>query len=623
MRLAFAPRARVAVPCARRASRQRGVAMTRNDEKSTQTSYELERRGHMLARVQWAAVLALGPIALAVPLNWWAFPDSLAPRLVLLGVIGVVCTAGLVATKVARLAVHPDAIAVSFVLAIALCTGRLILESPEDLDVFVGIVAASMLTTALLFPWNGWTQLVVSTVIAAGYTWLLASRPFVPGRIANVMIALVDGVFLSAIGAFTLDAQRRATFEEREQAAALAAQREQLLDVGHELNEVLDAGELGQRIVCRGRTLVGADSCALVLIDPVQGSVRTAALDGDVPSAFQAIRDREATASTEQPFFQELGRHACIEIPGGSLDWLAAELRTRYGLRRLLLASVRRDDAFIGYLAFFRLHDDAPFTAGARRLATGLAQLSAVALANARLVEALRRADRFKSEFVSTMSHELRTPLGVIMGYAEILEDGDPSLWRDAIARIKRSSTELLDMIQETLNLNRLESGRDLPVIETVALPPFWDELAIELAALPRPDGVALRFETAPDAVLATDRRKVRVVVKNLVGNALKFTPAGEVVASCRMDGDAWTLAVRDTGIGISPENLPVIFEMFRQADSSDRRAYGGVGLGLHIVQRLISQLGGRVEVESTLGVGSTFRVVLPAAASGASADAA
>jgi signal transduction histidine kinase len=411
MRLAFEASAAGAASCLRPGSGRHGVAMTTNDEKSTQTtSYEQHRRRHMLARVQWAAILALGPIALAVPLNLWAFPETLAPRLLLLGVIAVLCMAGLVATKVGRLAAHPDAIAVAFVLAIGVCTGRLILESPEDLDVFVGVVAASMLTTALLFPWSGWTQLVVSLALAAGYTWLLTSIPFGPGRIANVMIALADGVFLSTIGAFTLDAQRRVTFEEREQAAALAAQREQLLDVGHELNEVLDAGELARRIVGRGRVLVEADACALVLIDPVAGRVRTAALDGDAPPAFRAILDREATASTEQPFFQELLRHACLEIPGGPLDGLAAELRARYGLRRVLLVPVRREDVFIGYLAFLRLHDDAAFTAGARRLATGLAQLSAVALANARLVEALRRADRFKSEFVSTMSHELRTP---------------------------------------------------------------------------------------------------------------------------------------------------------------------------------------------------------------------
>ena len=593
--------------------------MTTNDEKSTLSgplAYEAERRRHVLLRVEWAAMLALGPIALAVPLNLWAFPDTVAPRLVLLGVIGIICLSGLALTRIRAAAAHPDAIAVVFVLAVAVCTGRLILESPEDLDVFVGVVAASMLTTALFFPWTGRVQLIVSLAIGAGYTWLLSTGHFATGRIANVMIALFDGIFLSVIGAYTLDQQRRATFEEREQAAALAAQREELLEVGHELNEVLDTPELCRRIVRRGRILVGADACALVLIDSEQGSVRTAAIDGDRPAGFPEILEREATASADHAFFQELSRHAWVEIPsGGPLDRIEPELRGRFGVHRLLLVPVRRDDAFIGYLAFVQVRPAAPFTAAQQRLAAGLTQLSAVALANARLVAALQCANQVKSEFVSTMSHELRTPLGVIMGYTEILEDGDPSLRRDAIIRIKRSSMELLEMIDETLNLNRLESGRDVPMIEPVAMPAFWGELASELAALPRAAEVALRFDPAPDAVVATDRRKLRIVVKNLVGNALKFTAAGEVVASCRIDADGCTIVVRDTGIGIAAQDLPVIFEMFRQADSSDRRAYGGVGLGLHIVQRLMRQLDGRVEVESTPGQGSTFRVVLPPSA--------
>src|SRR5205085_12192692 len=130
-----------------------------------------------------------------------------------------------------------------------------------------------------------------------------------------------------------------------------------------------------------------------------------------------------------------------------------------------------------------------------------------------------------------------------------------------------------------------------------------------------RADAVTLRFAPAPDAALATDRRKLRIVVKNLVGNALKFTARGTVEAVCAVDEAGCTITVRDTGIGIAPENLSSIFEMYRQADSSDRRAYGGVGLGLHIVQRLVEQLGGRIEVESTLGSGSLFRVRFTAAA--------
>jgi signal transduction histidine kinase len=590
--------------------------MTTSDENATVSAaeaYDVERRRHLLARIQWAALLALGPIALAVPFNLWAFADTAAIRLVLLAVIALVCLGGLLLTRNRAAAAHPEALAVLFVLAIAACTGRLILESPEDLDVFVGVVVASMLTTALLFPWSGWSQLVVSLLIGAGYTWLLTTHDFTTGRVTNVLIALFDGIFLSVIGAFTLDDQRRTTFDEREQAASLAAQREQLLEVGHELNDVLDGTELGHRIVRRGRLLLEAESCALVLVDPATGAIRTTAIDGDVPPAFRAILDREATGSIEQPFFQELRRHVWLEIPGGGpLDALADELRERYGLRRLLLVPVQREGAFLGYLAFFQLRPAPEFTAA--RGSAARAQLSAVALANARLVAALQRADRVKNEFVSTMSHELRTPLGVIMGYTEILEDGDPSLWVDAIARIKRSSVELLEMIQETLDLNRLESGRDVPSIAPMALRPFWDELATELAALPRAAAVTLRFVPAPAASLSTDRRKLRIVVKNLVGNALKFTARGMVEAACAVDDTHCTITVRDTGIGIAPDDLASIFEMYRQADSSDRRAYSGVGLGLHIVQRLVEQLGGRIDVESTPGAGSLFRVVLPAA---------
>jgi signal transduction histidine kinase len=350
-----------------------------------------------------------------------------------------------------------------------------------------------------------------------------------------------------------------------------------------------------------------------VLIDPETGAIRTTAVDGDLVPALREILDRQATASVDHPVLQELRRHTHVEIPGGPLDAIEPLLQQWFGIRRVLLAPVQREGAFLGYLAFAQLRAAPAFTPAQRRLAVGLAQLSAVALANARLVSALQRADRVKNEFVSTMSHELRTPLGVIMGYTEILEDGDPSLWKDAIARIKHASAELLEMVQDTLDLNRLESGRDVAVIEPLAVRPFWDELASELGTLPRGGEVMLRFEPGPDAVVATDRRKLRIVVKNLVSNALKFTPAGEIAASCRVDAEGCTIVVRDSGIGIAAEDLPVIFEMFRQADSSDRRAYGGVGLGLHIVQRFVQQLGGRVEVASTRGVGSTFRVLLPA----------
>jgi signal transduction histidine kinase len=149
-----------------------------------------------------------------------------------------------------------------------------------------------------------------------------------------------------------------------------------------------------------------------------------------------------------------------------------------------------------------------------------------------------------------------------------------------------------------------------------VWVPELLDELQAEYAAVGAPAGTALVWETAPAVTLLTDRRKLRIILKNLIGNALKFTPAGEVRVSCAPGAAGCEFRVRDTGIGIDPAQIAVIFEMFRQADGSDSRAHGGVGLGLYITRRLVTQLGGEVAVESAPGQGTTFTVSLPLAAS-------
>jgi signal transduction histidine kinase len=140
----------------------------------------------------------------------------------------------------------------------------------------------------------------------------------------------------------------------------------------------------------------------------------------------------------------------------------------------------------------------------------------------------------------------------------------------------------------------------------------LWDELAGQFAVVARDGGVRLRWEASGAPVAYTDRRKLKIVVKNLIGNALKFTTEGEVHASVRGTDERCIVMVRDTGAGIPPEHLAGIFEMFRQVDNSDRRSHGGVGLGLYIVRRLVEQLGATLEVRSTVGVGTTFTVSLP-----------
>lgn len=260
------------------------------------------------------------------------------------------------------------------------------------------------------------------------------------------------------------------------------------------------------------------------------------------------------------------------------------------------------------------------FSRGEMRIAEGLAHHGSIALQNAELFADLENADRLKSEFVSTVSHELRTPLNVIIGYTEMLRDGAvgdlSGGQRDLVDRLDTRGRELLDLVEATLQVNRLEAGRDQVATAPISLAELVRALDVSTAGLPRPPGVSFewRLPQAPGAMLRTDRAKLALVVRNLVGNAFKFTAAGKVEVRLAMTADLLTIEVEDTGIGIPADQIPVIFDMFRQVDGSETRKHNGVGLGLYIVKQFVTRLGGRVEVESALGKGSTFRVTFPGA---------
>jgi signal transduction histidine kinase len=239
---------------------------------------------------------------------------------------------------------------------------------------------------------------------------------------------------------------------------------------------------------------------------------------------------------------------------------------------------------------------------------------------NARLFAELENADRLKSEFVSTVSHELRTPLNVIIGYTEMLRDGAVGVLshdqRDLIERLDTRGRELLDLVEATLQVNRLEAGRDQVSTTPIALAELVRALDVSTAGLPRHPDVSFewRLPQAPGAMIRTDRAKLALIVRNLVGNAFKFTSTGKVEVRLVLVDDLLTVEVEDTGIGIPADQVPIIFDMFRQVDGSETRKHNGVGLGLYIVKQFVSRLGGRIEVASTPGSGSTFRVAFPGA---------
>ncbi len=235
-------------------------------------------------------------------------------------------------------------------------------------------------------------------------------------------------------------------------------------------------------------------------------------------------------------------------------------------------------------------------------------------LHNARLLSEVQLAADLKSEFVGAVSHELRSPLNVIIGYAEMLRDGElgavTAEQSAALDRTHRQAVALLEMITALLDLNRLEAGR-LPVARApVAVPVLLAELVEQLPPAWRRPEVRLRVDAPPGlALLVTDRGKLKTVLRNLVHNALKFTAAGEVwVTAAAVPGGRIAFTVRDTGAGIPDEAMPYVFEMFRQAPGVGG---GGVGLGLHIVRRFVDALDGTVDVTSRVGVGTTFVVTL------------
>jgi signal transduction histidine kinase len=217
------------------------------------------------------------------------------------------------------------------------------------------------------------------------------------------------------------------------------------------------------------------------------------------------------------------------------------------------------------------------------------------------------------------MSHEFRTPLNAILGYTSMLLQGvagelQPQQKRN-LARVDSNSKHLLSLINDILDISRIEAGKmplhasEFPIPELVA------EVMAELDPIILRSKLKVTTELDSEATLLhSDRQKVKQIVLNLLSNALKFTPEGSITVTSRLRStdDTLAIAVKDTGIGIAPEDQSKIFEDFRQADNSPTREYGGAGLGLSICRRLANMLGGRITVESKVAGGSTFTLVLP-----------
>lgn len=252
-----------------------------------------------------------------------------------------------------------------------------------------------------------------------------------------------------------------------------------------------------------------------------------------------------------------------------------------------------------------------------------LGGLVAVAMENARLFEDIQKAyrelqalDHLKSEFINIAAHELRTPIAILMGYASLLEEEAPDELREPLEVMVRNAERLSSLVDDLLNLERLQAGATLLSVETFSPVEAIQEVVADFRPLAESKSLLLETKVPPDLPpLHTDRKKLHLVVANLVSNAIKFTPEGgqvHVRAQPDAEGRGIVVEVQDTGIGIPPEEQDRIFQPFYQVESSLTRKHEGMGLGLSIVKGMLNLLGGTVQVESQVGQGSTFRVHIP-----------
>jgi len=227
----------------------------------------------------------------------------------------------------------------------------------------------------------------------------------------------------------------------------------------------------------------------------------------------------------------------------------------------------------------------------------------------------LVKANRAKSDFLAMMSHELKTPLHAIRGYSQLLLEGvDGPLTqaqREDLENILNAGDHLLELIDNILRFSKLEASEDRPYFEAIETSTIGEEAVKAVSALARSKGLELSYHVEPCTLIA-DGTKIKQALINLLSNAIKYTPTGRVTLSGVSRENEYIFSVSDTGIGIPEQERSRIFEPFTQLDSSNTREFQGVGLGLAIVKKYVEMHGGRVLVESEVGRGSVFSIVLP-----------
>ena len=397
---------------------------------------------------------------------------------------------------------------------------------------------------------------------------------------------------------------------------------EKLSEVGAVVASSLDRDTIVQKVTDTARQLTTADFGAFFynVRDAESGDAYMLyTLSGAPKDAFSTFPHPRATAVFAPTFRRRdrpaRRRHADPRfgqnppfrgMPPGHLpvrSYLAVPVR---GMRGDVLGGLFFGSARVGV-----------FTGQHQRIAEGIAGWAAVALENSRLLVEARDANRMKDEFLAVLSHELRTPLNAIVGYSRLMRGG--LLSGDKLTRgletLERNANWLTQIIDDVLDVSRIVSGKIRLDVQDVHLPVIVDHAVATVQ--PAADAKGVRIQTILDpgvGPISGDPDRLRQVLWNLLTNAVKFTGrGGRVQVRLERVNSQVEMSVSDTGVGITPDFLPYVFERFRQADAGTTRKTGGLGLGLAIVRHLVEMHGGAVEAASAgENAGSTFRVRLP-----------
>jgi signal transduction histidine kinase len=361
-----------------------------------------------------------------------------------------------------------------------------------------------------------------------------------------------------------------------------------------------------------------------------RGAARLVATLNTPPSFVEFRKHTPPSTDPKTPSGRMLATKAVVHIPD-----LAAEesYRQRHpgvvaavellGERTSLHVPMLKEGELIGYLSIYR-QEVRPFTDAQIALVETFAAQAVIAVENARLLDEIQdksrqlaEASRHKSQFLANMSHELRTPLNAILAYTELIADGVygelPDKMRDVLKRVEANGTHLLGLINEVLDISKIEAGQFKLELGDYLLGDIAESVRSTLEPLAAEKALAFRVEVAPDLPAGHgDKRRLTQVLINLAGNAIKFTDAGEVVITAGMANGAFHVAVRDTGPGISGAEQVKLFQEFQRTESAVSRAKGGTGLGLALSKRIVEMHGGRIWIDSVLGQGSTFAFTLP-----------